>query len=62
MEEVTGYTEEEFEAMMRMRNAWGLYRLMIATKREKLPHELTPQERMALLNKYRPPKSGDIDE
>lgn len=49
--ELEGYTEEEFEAMLKMMGTYGIYNLVIANNWRKPP--MTPQARLELVNKYR---------
>jgi len=46
-----GYTEEEFEAMMKLMDMQGIYNLAVANGWKKPP--MTPQERMMVINQYR---------
>ena len=50
MEDVDGYTEEEFEAILKVINMEGLYNLALANKWRKPP--ATPRERLDLINRY----------
>jgi hypothetical protein len=53
MEEVTGYTQEEFEAMLKVMGTQGIYNKAVANGWVKPPLILTSQERMNLVNQYR---------
>jgi hypothetical protein len=48
--EVTGYTEEEFEAILKLINMEGKYNLAVASGWRKPP--ATPQQRLDLINRY----------
>jgi hypothetical protein len=50
-DELEGYTEEEFEAMLKMMRMQGVYNLAVANGWKKPP--ATPQARLKLINKYR---------
>jgi hypothetical protein len=50
MEEMEGYTEEEFEAILKVINMEGVYNLAIANGRRK--PVATPRERLELINRY----------
>lgn len=51
MEDVTGYTEEEFEAMLEVIGMKAIYNLAVLNGWKKIP--MTPQERMEVINQYR---------
>ena len=51
-----GYTEEEFEAMLKMMGMQGIYNLAVANG-WKSP-AMTPQHRMEVINQYR--ENADI--
>ena len=51
MEDVTGYTHEEFEALLRMMDMKAIYNLAVLNG-WKSP-AMTPQERMEVINQYR---------
>lgn len=51
MKEVDGYTQEEFEAMLKMMRMHGVYAIAVANGWSKPP--MTPQKRMELINQYR---------
>ena len=46
-----GYTEEEFEAILKMMGMQGIYNLAVANGWKKPP--ATPQARLELVNQYR---------
>jgi len=48
--ELDGYTQEEFEAILKLINMEGKYNLAIANGWRKPP--ATPQQRLDLINRY----------
>ena len=51
MEEVDGYTEEEFEAMLEVIGIKDIYNFAVLNGWKKIP--MTPQQRMEVINQYR---------